>query len=87
MVCTTSTPLLFICLAPLLLPVSAFAQRAKAELSIEPVPFTTVRFTGDFWVARLETNRKITIPHVFKRCEEEGRMDNFAIAGGIHEQR
>ncbi len=54
----------------------------EVEYSIEPVPFTDVRFTDAFWAPRLETNRKVTIPHVFRRCEEEGRMDNFAIAAG-----
>jgi len=52
---------------------------------IEPVPFTAVRFTDDFWAARQETNRTVTIPHVFAKCEEEGRYDNFAISGGLKE--
>jgi DUF1680 family protein len=33
----------------------------------------------------METNRTVTIPHAFKKCEETGRLDNFAIAGGLKE--
>ena len=59
------------------------SQLASDAVHIEPTPFTDVRFTDQFWAARLETNRTVTIPHVFRRCEEEGRMENFAIAGGL----
>jgi len=31
----------------------------------------------------METNRTITIPHAFKKCEENSRLDNFAIAGNL----
>ncbi len=61
------------------------SQLASDAVHIEPTPFTDVRFTDQFWAARLETNRTVTIPHVFRRCEEEGRMENFAIAGGLRE--
>jgi DUF1680 family protein len=32
---------------------------------------------------RLETNRTVTIPYCFTKCEETGRIDNFAKAGGL----
>lgn len=31
----------------------------------------------------METNRAVTIPHAFKKCEENSRLDNFALAGGL----
>lgn len=31
----------------------------------------------------MEINRRVTIPHAFQKCEETGRMDNFAIVGGL----
>ena len=34
------------------------------------------------WADRLETNRTVTIPACFRRCEETGRIDNFAKAAG-----
>jgi hypothetical protein len=51
--------------------------------AIAPVPFTAVHVQDDFWLPRLETNRKVTIPYCFRRCEETGRIDNFAKAGGL----
>ncbi|MGZ5496039.1 MAG: glycoside hydrolase family 127 protein, partial [Candidatus Aminicenantales bacterium] len=50
---------------------------------IKPVPFTAVKLTDAFWAPRIETNRTVTIPAIFKKCEETGRIDNFAIAGGL----
>ncbi len=39
---------------------------------------------GDgFWSPRLKTNRQVTIPYDFARCEETGRIDNFAKAGRL----
>ncbi|MGZ5495606.1 MAG: beta-L-arabinofuranosidase domain-containing protein, partial [Candidatus Aminicenantales bacterium] len=50
---------------------------------IKPVLFTAVKLTDAFWAPRIETNRTVTIPAIFKKCEETGRIDNFAIAGGL----
>ncbi|MDZ7633443.1 MAG: glycoside hydrolase family 127 protein [Bacteroidales bacterium] len=36
-----------------------------------------------FWSPKIELNRVKTIPYVFSQCEQTGRIDNFAIAGGI----
>ena len=53
------------------------------DYPIKPVPFTAVRLTDAFWAPRIETNRAVTIPAIFRKCEETGRIDNFAIAGGL----
>ncbi|MCY7350788.1 MAG: glycoside hydrolase family 127 protein [Cytophagaceae bacterium] len=53
------------------------------DYPIRPVPFTAVKVTSQFWAPRLETNRTVTIPFAFKKCEETGRIDNFAVAGGL----
>lgn len=53
------------------------------EYPYQPVPFTAVKITDEFWASRIETNRTVTIPHAFQKCEETGRVDNFAIAGGL----
>ena len=47
------------------------------------VPFTEVTFADEFWTPRMQTNREVTIPYDFKKCEETGRIDNFAKAGGL----
>lgn len=56
---------------------------SKTDYPVKPVPFTDVHFTDNFWLPRLDTNRIITIPYDFKKCEETGRIDNFAKAGGL----
>ncbi len=52
---------------------------------ITAVSFTKVTLTDNFWSGRIETNRTVTIPFGFNKCEEEGRMRNFAKAGGLLE--
>jgi DUF1680 family protein len=58
-------------------------QESRAGYSITAVPFTDVTLTDDFWTKRVETNRTVTIPFGFKKCEEEGRIRNFERAGGL----
>jgi len=58
---------------------SARGQRRK----LEAVPFTDVVIADKFWAPRIETNRKVTIPYAFKKCEETGRISNFAKAAGL----
>ena len=48
-----------------------------------PVPFTAVHLDDAFWAPRLETNRLTTIPYAFAKCEESGRMNNFARAAAV----
>lgn len=47
---------------------------------IDPVPFTSVKVTDDFWGQRLKASREVTIPLAFSKCEIEGRYDNFVKA-------
>src|SRR5687767_9645222 len=53
------------------------AQKRAGEYPVQPVPFTAVRLTDVFWAPRIETNRKVTIPAAFQKCEESGRVNNF----------
>ncbi|MDO9510401.1 MAG: glycoside hydrolase family 127 protein [Bacteroidales bacterium] len=55
----------------------------SSDYPVKPVSFKNVRLTDHFWLPRLETNRKVTIPYDFKKCEETNRIDNFSIAGGV----
>jgi DUF1680 family protein len=57
----------------------------KMEYPITPVSFTQVHLTDHFWSKRIETNRSVTIPFGLNKCEEEGRIRNFARAGGLLE--
>ena len=53
------------------------------DYPIRPIPFTAVHVDDDFWSPRMETNRSTTIWYDFKKCEETGRIDNFAKAGRL----
>ena len=60
---------------------SLVVQRAD-DYPIQPVPFADVSVEGGFWEPRLETNRTVTVWSNFHKCEETGRLSNFAKAGG-----
>lgn len=57
---------------------AALAQ--KQDYPIQPVAFTQVKLTDHFWTSRIETNRTVTIPASFERCESTGRVKNFQMA-------
>ena len=59
------------------------AAQAGNDYPVAPVPFTAVKIEGGFWKPRLDTNRTVTVWYDFKRCEETGRIDNFAKAGKL----
>ena len=59
------------------------ALAAEKDYPYQPVPFTAVHVQDSFWLPRLETNRTTTVWCDFKRCEESGRIDNFAKAAGL----
>ncbi len=56
----------------------AFAQ--QKDYPIQPVSFTKVKLDDTFWLPRIETNRTVTIPASFARCENTGRVKNFEMA-------
>jgi hypothetical protein len=53
------------------------------DYPLRPVPFTAVTVSDAFWTRRIEMNRTVTIPFIFKQMEATGRVDNFAIAGKL----
>ena len=69
----------------LLLATLVQAADTNKDYPIQPVPFNQVHIQDQFWTPRIETNRTVTIPYDFKKCEETGRINNFAIAGGLME--
>jgi DUF1680 family protein len=52
----------------------------QKDYSFQPVPFTSVRLTDNFWLPRLKTNQTVTIPASFERCDKTGRVKNFEMA-------
>lgn len=59
----------------------ATAQKQQSHgYPINPVPFTAVKVTDNFWGQRLKASREVTIPLAFSKCEETGRYENFVKA-------
>ncbi len=67
-----------------LIPFFAFCQN-KGSYPIQPVPFTSIKVTDNFWKPRIRTNHDVTIPIAFGHCELTGRIKNFEVAGGMTE--
>ena len=49
-------------------------------MKLQPVPLNRVQITDTFWSPRLETNRKVTVPHLFEMCRRTGRLKNLEVA-------
>ena len=62
----------------LLLSVSSFAQ--TKDYPVQSIAFTKVKLNDKFWLPRIETNRTVTIPASFERCENTRRVKNFVMA-------
>jgi hypothetical protein len=54
---------------------NSYAQ--QKDYPIQAVPFTQVKLYDKFWLPRIETNRTVTIPASFERCENTGRVKNL----------
>jgi DUF1680 family protein len=63
--------------------ITGCAKNTGADYPIQPVPFTSVKLTDDFWAPRIRRNATVTIPIAFSYCESSGRVKNFEIAGGL----
>jgi len=64
--------------AGLFFSVASLAQ--QKDYAIKEVDFTQVKLSDKFWLPRIETNRTVTIPASFERCENTGRVKNFVMA-------
>ena len=53
------------------------------DYNVTPVEFNMVRVDDDFWSPRLDTNRTVTIPYAFEKCQETGRISNFEKSAGL----
>ncbi|PKP35711.1 MAG: six-hairpin glycosidase [Bacteroidetes bacterium HGW-Bacteroidetes-17] len=76
---------IFVLLTLLILSACSSFNKANKDYPVQPVSFTDVKLTDHFWLPRIETNRKVTIPYDFQKCEETDRINNFAVAGRIKE--
>jgi uncharacterized protein len=61
-------------------PAKSKAIQPPKDYPVQPVSFTAVHIDDVFWAPRIKTNRTVTIPFAFQKCEETGRVDNFVRA-------
>lgn len=47
-----------------------------------PVNIQNIRLTDNFWLPIIQRVQERTIEYAIEKCEEEGRFENFLIAGG-----
>jgi DUF1680 family protein len=52
------------------------------DYAVQLVPFADVQLSDHFWAPRLETNRKVTIPHLLRELEKQGSLGGFALLAG-----
>ena len=52
---------------------------------IQSVDIRKVKLTDDFWLPIIKRIQDKTIEYALQKCEEEGRMENFLLAGGVLE--
>lgn len=64
-------------------PAPASAPEEKAVgYSLTPVDIRNVKMEDSFWLPIIKRVQEKTIEYALQKCEEEGRMENFLIAGG-----
>jgi DUF1680 family protein len=63
--------------------IAGCSKKSDADYPIQPVQFTSVKLTDNFWAPRIRKNATVTIPIAFSYCESSGRVKNFEIAGGL----
>ena len=54
-----------------------------AQPTLSEVSFTKVKIDDVFWAGRLETNRTNTVKAIYEQLQKTGRINNFAITGGL----
>ncbi len=52
---------------------------------LTPIDIRDVKLNDNFWLPIIKTIQNVTIDYALQKCEEEGRMENFLIAGGVLE--
>jgi len=55
----------------------------RCDYPVAPVPMNQVRLNDVFWTPRIETNRTVTVPYAFQKCE--GRIANVRRAAKLEQ--
>ena len=66
----------------LLLKSNYSTAQLKNDYPIQPVAFTQVHVTDNFWAPKIKVNADVTIPYTLEQCKKTSRIDNFFRAAG-----
>lgn len=66
---------------------TSFCFAQIKDYPIQPVNFTQVHLTDNFWKPKMATNATVTIPYILSKLNTEGRIDNFLAAAGLRENK
>ncbi|MDD5230450.1 MAG: glycoside hydrolase family 127 protein [Candidatus Marinimicrobia bacterium] len=58
-------------------------QSRHTDYPISAIDIRNVEINDDFWLPKIKVIQATTIQYAFQKCAEEGRMENFLIAGGL----
>jgi uncharacterized protein len=58
------------------------SDNGLSDYPIRPVDIRNVKLTDAFWLPIIREVQEKTIEYALQKCKEEGRFDNFLIAGG-----
>lgn len=61
---------------------TAQMEEPKTGYKMESIDIQNVKMTDAFWLPIIKRVQEKTIEYAIAKCEEEGRLDNFLIAGG-----
>lgn len=53
--------------------------RLQKSCALNAVSFTKVALEDNFWACRLQINQKYTVPAIYRKCKETGRIDAFLL--------
>ncbi len=56
--------------------------KPNQDYPIQSINIRNIRLKDQFWLPIIQKVQEKTIQYAIEKCEEEGRMDNFLIAGG-----
>ncbi len=61
----------FVCLAA--------CSAGPSDYPIQPVPYARVEIADEFWAPKMEVNRTVSIQHLFRKYEQQARVDSSRV--------
>jgi DUF1680 family protein len=69
---------------PILIALNCSKENSKyADYPISAVRIRSVILNDNFWLPKIKMIQDVTIRYAFNKCQKEGRMQNFLVAGGV----